>query len=102
MVSSAHQALDAFSPATRGWFTGAFYAPTAAQAGAWQAIGEGSDVLVVAPTGSGKTLAAFLAALDQLAVDARRPPTPGSAAACCTCPRSRPSRWTWSATCAAR
>ncbi|WP_320780954.1 ATP-dependent helicase [Streptomyces sp. CRN 30] len=67
MVSSAHRALDGFSPATRGWFTGAFSAPTAAQAGAWKAIGAGSDVLVVAPTGSGKTLAAFLAALDQLA-----------------------------------
>ncbi|MEU8932764.1 ATP-dependent helicase [Streptomyces sp. NPDC048409] len=67
MAKSAHRALDGFSPATRGWFTGAFSAPTAAQAGAWQAIGAGSDVLVVAPTGSGKTLAAFLAALDQLA-----------------------------------
>ncbi|MFR9800294.1 ATP-dependent helicase [Streptomyces sp. MS06] len=67
MVSSAHRALDGFSPATRGWFTGAFSAPTPAQAGAWQALGAGSDVLVVAPTGSGKTLAAFLAALDQLA-----------------------------------
>ncbi|MFD4576426.1 ATP-dependent helicase [Streptomyces sp. NPDC058417] len=67
MVGSAHQALDGFSPATRGWFTGAFSAPTAAQFGAWRAIGAGSDVLVVAPTGSGKTLAAFLAALDQLA-----------------------------------
>ncbi|WP_217211957.1 ATP-dependent helicase [Streptomyces sp. AC550_RSS872] len=67
MVSNPHRALDGFSPATRGWFTGAFSAPTAAQAGAWQAIHEGSDVLVVAPTGSGKTLAAFLAALDQLA-----------------------------------
>ncbi|MEV5974501.1 ATP-dependent helicase [Streptomyces sp. NPDC051921] len=64
MVRSA---LDAFSPATRGWFTGAFTAPTAAQEGAWQAIGAGSDVLVVAPTGSGKTLAAFLASLDRLA-----------------------------------
>ncbi|WP_184574855.1 Lhr family helicase [Streptomyces zagrosensis] len=60
------EALGAFSAATRGWFTGAFTAPTPAQAGAWRAIGEGSDVLVVAPTGSGKTLAAFLAALDQL------------------------------------
>ncbi|MEV2256744.1 ATP-dependent helicase [Streptomyces sp. NPDC050147] len=60
-------ALDGFSPATRSWFTGAFPEPTSAQAGAWKAIGEGSDVLVVAPTGSGKTLAAFLAALDQLA-----------------------------------
>ncbi|WP_432002263.1 Lhr family helicase [Streptomyces sioyaensis] len=60
-------ALDSFSPATRGWFAGAFSAPTAAQEGAWQAIGAGSDVLVVAPTGSGKTLAAFLASLDALA-----------------------------------
>ncbi|MER5485783.1 ATP-dependent helicase [Streptomyces sp. NPDC002812] len=60
-------ALDSFSPATRSWFTGAFVSPTAAQEGAWRAIGAGSDVLVVAPTGSGKTLAAFLAALDQLA-----------------------------------
>jgi ATP-dependent Lhr-like helicase len=64
---SSHRSLDGFSPATRAWFTGAFREPTAAQAGAWSAIGEGSDVLVVAPTGSGKTLAAFLAALDRLA-----------------------------------
>ncbi|MCQ0024899.1 ATP-dependent helicase [Streptomyces somaliensis DSM 40738] len=63
----AETALDSFSPATRRWFTGAFSAPTAAQEGAWRAIGAGSDVLVVAPTGSGKTLAAFLAALDRLA-----------------------------------
>ncbi|MEU2181296.1 ATP-dependent helicase [Streptomyces thermolilacinus] len=63
----AGTALDSFSPATRRWFTGAFRAPTAAQEGAWRAIGAGSDVLVVAPTGSGKTLAAFLAALDRLA-----------------------------------
>ncbi|RYJ19862.1 putative ATP-dependent helicase [Streptomyces sp. L-9-10] len=67
MGGMARSALDSFSPATRGWFTGAFSAPTAAQEGAWRAIQEGSDVLVVAPTGSGKTLAAFLAALDQLA-----------------------------------
>ncbi|WP_086794530.1 ATP-dependent helicase [Streptomyces thermovulgaris] len=67
MVGDAHRALEGFSPATRNWFTGAFPAPTAAQAGAWQAINGGSDVLVVAPTGSGKTLAAFLSALDRLA-----------------------------------
>ncbi|WP_438311186.1 ATP-dependent helicase [Streptomyces sp. HUAS TT3] len=65
----AGSALDAFSPATRSWFSGAFPGPTAAQEGAWRAIGEGSDVLVVAPTGSGKTLAAFLAALDRLAAE---------------------------------
>ncbi|UQI47536.1 ATP-dependent helicase [Streptomyces sp. HU2014] len=61
------EGLAGFSPATRSWFTGAFTAPTAAQSGAWRAIGRGSDVLVVAPTGSGKTLAAFLASLDRLA-----------------------------------
>ncbi|WP_245226174.1 DNA glycosylase AlkZ-like family protein [Streptomyces smyrnaeus] len=60
-------ALDAFSPATRAWFTGAFSEPTAAQEGAWRALAEESDALVVAPTGSGKTLAAFLASLDALA-----------------------------------
>ena len=67
MGTMARTALDSFSPATRGWFTGAFTAPTAAQEGAWEAIAEGTDVLVVAPTGSGKTLAAFLSALDRLA-----------------------------------
>ncbi|MFG2821927.1 ATP-dependent helicase [Kitasatospora sp. NPDC048365] len=59
-------ALDGFAPATRAWFTGAFAAPTEAQAQAWTAIQQGTDVLVVAPTGSGKTLAAFLSALDGL------------------------------------
>ncbi|MBD0674616.1 DEAD/DEAH box helicase, partial [Streptomyces sp. CBMA156] len=58
--------LAGFAPATRAWFTGAFSAPTAAQAEAWQAIRRDTDVLVVAPTGSGKTLAAFLSALDRL------------------------------------
>ena len=57
--------------ATREWFEAAFAAPTAAQAGAWQAIGAGRNALVVAPTGSGKTLAAFLWSLDRLA---REPP----------------------------
>jgi ATP-dependent Lhr-like helicase len=66
-----------FGVATREWFTAAFAAPTAAQAGAWQAIGAGRNALVVAPTGSGKTLAAFLWSLDRLAhepmpEDARR------------------------------
>ncbi|MGH8968406.1 MAG: ATP-dependent helicase [Actinomycetes bacterium] len=56
-----------FSPATRAWFEGAFTAPTAAQVGAWDAIGAGRNALVVAPTGSGKTLAAFLWSVDRLA-----------------------------------
>ncbi|WP_242890519.1 ATP-dependent helicase [Actinomadura litoris] len=58
--------LERFSPATRAWFAGAFAAPTAAQAGAWESIASGDDTLVVAPTGSGKTLAAFLWSLDRL------------------------------------
>jgi len=62
-------ALERFSPATRAWFEASFAAPTAAQAGAWAAIGSGGNALVVAPTGSGKTLAAFLHALDRLASD---------------------------------
>ncbi|WP_433270151.1 ATP-dependent helicase [Actinosynnema sp. CS-041913] len=60
-------AMAAFSPATRQWFAGAFAAPTAAQAGAWEAASAGEHALVIAPTGSGKTLAAFLWALDRLA-----------------------------------
>ncbi|MQM26283.1 ATP-dependent helicase [Glycomyces albidus] len=59
--------LDRFSPATSSWFTRAFGAPTEAQRGAWAALAEDRDVLVVAPTGSGKTLAAFLSSLDALA-----------------------------------
>ncbi len=59
--------LDRFSGAARAWFTGAFAAPTAAQEGAWEAISQGDNTLVVAPTGSGKTLAAFFWSLDRLA-----------------------------------
>ncbi|MER7456046.1 ATP-dependent helicase [Micromonospora sp. NPDC126480] len=61
------EALAAFGAATREWFTAAFAAPTAAQAGAWRSVGAGRNALVVAPTGSGKTLAAFLWSLDRLA-----------------------------------
>jgi ATP-dependent Lhr-like helicase len=59
-------ALDRFSAATREWFTASFAAPTPAQAGAWDAITNRHNALVIAPTGSGKTLAAFLHAIDQL------------------------------------
>jgi ATP-dependent Lhr-like helicase len=68
--------LERFSTLTRAWFESAFAAPTPAQAGAWEALDQAQDVLVVAPTGSGKTLAAFLSAIDRLAtappVDERR------------------------------
>ncbi|MFC7527140.1 ATP-dependent helicase [Actinoplanes sp. GCM10030250] len=69
------EVLEKFGPATREWFTAAFAAPTAAQAGAWRAIGAGRNALVVAPTGSGKTLAAFLWSLDKLS----REPVPEQA-----------------------
>ncbi len=65
--------LDRFSPATAAWFRSNFAAPTAAQAGAWEAISSGQHTLVVAPTGSGKTLSAFLWALDGLAREAGDP-----------------------------
>ncbi len=58
--------LEAFHPATRTWFEGAFAAPTAVQREGWGPIASGEDVLLLAPTGSGKTLAAFLWAIDQL------------------------------------
>src|SRR3954454_9539823 len=58
--------LSVFSPKTRGWFEGAFEAPTPAQALAWPAIAAGGHTLVQAPTGSGKTLAAFLYGIDRL------------------------------------
>jgi ATP-dependent helicase Lhr and Lhr-like helicase len=64
---SAPDPVTTFSPATRAWFDGSFEAPTAAQSGAWVAIGAGDNALVVAPTGSGKTLAAFLWSIDRLA-----------------------------------
>src|SRR6187402_216070 len=73
MASPRDAALARFSPATREWFAGAFAAPTAAQAGAWDAISSGRHALVVAPTGSGKTLSAFLWSLDRLATS---PPPP--------------------------
>src|SRR3954447_12210867 len=59
-------APERFSPATRGWFDASFAEPTAAQVGAWEAVGSGQHTLVIAPTGSGKTLAAFLDSLDRL------------------------------------
>src|SRR5256714_11567368 len=63
--------LDEFGAATRAWFQAAFAAPTAAQSGAWAAIGAGRHALVVAPTGPGKTPPPFPWALDPLA-----PPPP--------------------------
>ncbi len=77
--SGANGALAGFSEPTASWFHAAFAEPTTAQVQAWKAIGDGENVLVVAPTGSGKTLAAFLWAIDKLA----REPTPQDAAKRC-------------------
>src|SRR4051794_16721481 len=64
-------ALERFSAPTREWFRAAFAEPTAAQAGAWEAISQQRHALVVAPTGSGKTLSAFLWAIDRLLTEGR-------------------------------
>ena len=77
--AAATGALAGFSEPTASWFRGAFAEPTAAQAQAWEAIGNGENALVVAPTGSGKTLAAFLWAIDKLAAE----PTPAEASRRC-------------------
>ena len=66
---SGRDVLDRFSPATAAWFRSSFRAPTAAQAGAWDAISSGHHCVVVAPTGSGKTLSAFLWAIDRMATE---------------------------------
>src|SRR3954453_11997909 len=66
-----HGSLSRFSEPTRAWFAAAFAEPTAAQVGAWEAIGAGKHALVVAPTGSGKTLSAFLWSLDRLLTSPR-------------------------------
>ncbi len=66
--------FERFSPATAEWFRGAFPAPTAAQAGAWDAVSTGQHALVIAPTGSGKTLASFLWSIDRLISATDQPP----------------------------
>src|SRR5438094_7126099 len=59
-------ALNAFHPAVRDWFTASFQNPTRAQELGWPAIARGEWTLIFAPTGSGKTLTAFLWALERL------------------------------------
>ena len=60
-------ALGAFHPSIRNWFTARFAAPTAVQREAWPVIASGDHALITAPTGSGKTLTAFLWSLDRFA-----------------------------------
>ncbi len=68
-----HDALAAFSPATRAWFVDTLGRPTPPQIEGWPAIQRGEHTLILAPTGSGKTLAAFLWGIDALY---RREPAP--------------------------
>ena len=68
-------ALAAFSPAVRDWFSATFAEPTTAQVEGWAAIAAGRHTLIHAPTGSGKTLAAFLWCLDRLVRDPSPPRT---------------------------
>src|SRR6202043_4228044 len=70
--------LDLFSPAARGWFSGAFPVPTEVQEGGWRSVAAGHHTLMSAPTGSGKTLAAFFWCIDQLANE----PVPPEAERC--------------------
>ena len=86
-MTSEASVLQKFTPATREWFEGAFDAPTAAQTGAWDAISQGANALVVAPTGSGKTLAAFLWALDSFIASAAGGESPADASAGSTAAR---------------
>jgi ATP-dependent Lhr-like helicase len=67
--------LAPFHPATRGWFSAAFEAPTRPQTLGWPAIAQGDSTLILAPTGSGKTLTAFLWCLDRVMFT---PPPPKS------------------------
>ncbi|MFT4009764.1 MAG: DEAD/DEAH box helicase [Nocardioidaceae bacterium] len=76
---SQSSALEQFTEPVRGWFEGAFSAPTPAQEGAWAAIAAGRNTLVVAPTGSGKTLSAFLWSLDKLVREPADPATTAKA-----------------------
>ncbi len=71
-------AVDLFSPAARGWFLGAFEAPTLVQTEGWRSVAAGAHTLMAAPTGSGKTLAAFFWCLDRLASE----PVPPEAERC--------------------
>ncbi len=65
-VGSTIDPLAPFHPATRGWFSAAFEAPTRPQTLGWPAIARGDSTLILAPTGSGKTLTAFLWCLNRL------------------------------------
>jgi len=59
-------ALSAFHPVVRSWFTNTFGEPSPPQRLGWPSIAAGKNTLIVAPTGSGKTLSAFLWCINHL------------------------------------
>jgi ATP-dependent Lhr-like helicase len=67
-------ALDAFHPLVRDWFTETLGEPSAPQRAGWPAIASGADTLILAPTGTGKTLAAFLWELNALITEGLEAP----------------------------
>src|SRR4051812_29934813 len=67
-------ALAAFHPLVREWFTDTLGEPSAPQRAGWPAIASGSDTLILAPTGTGKTLAAFLWELNALITEGLEAP----------------------------
>ena len=71
-------ALDAFHPLVRAWFTEALGAPSEPQRQGWPAIASGTHTLILAPTGTGKTLAAFLWELNALIAEGADEPLPNA------------------------
>ena len=67
-------ALAAFHPIVRDWFTETLGEPSAPQRAGWPAIASGADTLILAPTGTGKTLAAFLWELNALITEGLEAP----------------------------
>ena len=67
-------ALAAFHPTVRAWFTETIGSPSAPQRAGWPAIASGADTLILAPTGTGKTLSAFLWELNALIVEGLQEP----------------------------
>lgn len=72
--SEPADALQAFHPTVRAWFSERIGAPSAPQRAGWPAISSGADTLILAPTGTGKTLAAFLWELNALITDGLQQP----------------------------
>lgn len=69
---SDDEILSVLEPEVAGWFTDRFDGFTPPQRYAVREIHDRRNVLISSPTGSGKTLSAFLAAINELAANAKR------------------------------